>query len=77
MGKCYRIVNSHYHSLQVLLYKPVEHCFSGLGRFLNQARRPARTWFIRIASVRECLYVYVCVCVCVCVVCVCPPQGYE
>ena len=32
--------------------------------FLNQARRPARAWFLRIASVRECLYE-----------CVCPPPG--
>ena len=33
-------------------------------------------WFLRIASVRECLYVCVCVCVCLCVcvcVCVCLP----
>ena len=30
--------------------------------FLNQAHRPARAWFLRIASVRECLYE-----------CVCPP----
>ena len=36
--------------------------------FLNQAR----AWFLRIASVRELLYVCVCVCVCVYVcVCVC------
>ena len=58
--------------------------------FLNQSRaghRLARAWFLRIASVRECLYacvcMFVCVCVCVCVrVCVCVcicvrPQGYE
>ena len=31
------------------------------------ARRPARAWFLRIASVCECLYVYMCVC---------PPRGY-
>ena len=52
-------------------------------RFLNQTRAslwPARAWFLRIATVHECLYdcvcvcVYVCVCVCVCecaCVCVC------
>ena len=36
--------------------------------FLNQARvgrRPARAWFLRIASVREWLYACVFVCVCV------------
>ena len=46
--------------------------------FLNQAhagRRPVHTWFLRIASVRECLYACVCVCVCVCLR-VCLPQGY-
>ena len=35
-----------------------------------------RAWFLRIASVRELLYVCLCVCLCVCVfvcVCVCPP----
>ena len=59
-------------------------------RFLNQtcASLWPAAWFLRIATVRECLYdcvcvcvcVYVCVCVCVCVyvcvcvcVCVCPP----
>ena len=38
---------------------------------LNQARAglwPARTWFLRIVSVR----MYACVCVCVCV----RPRGY-
>ena len=45
--------------------------------FLNQARaglRPARAWFLRIASVRESMRVCVCVCLRVCVfacVCVC------
>ena len=37
--------------------------------FLNQAYAglwPAHAWFLRIASVRECLYACVCVCVCVC-----------
>ena len=34
--------------------------------------RPARAWFLRIASVRELQYVCLCVCVCVCMcVCVC------
>ena len=38
--------------------------------FLNQAHAGhmlSCAWFLRIASVRECLYVRVCVCVCVCV----------
>ena len=42
--------------------------------FLNQVRagrRPAHAWFLRIASVRECLYACVCVCVCP------RPRGYE
>ena len=37
--------------------------------FLNQAcagHRPVRAWFLRIASVRECLYACVCVCLRVC-----------
>ena len=39
--------------------------------FLNQAcmgYRPVRAWFLRIASVHECLYarVFVCVCTCMC-----------
>ena len=38
--------------------------------FLNQARQPARAWFLRIAPVRECLYACVFVCVCV------HPRGY-
>ena len=33
-----------------------------LSIFLNQARA-GRAWFLRIASVRECLYVCVCACV--------------
>ena len=47
----------------------------GIGQarqLLNQARaghRPARTWFLRIASVRELLYVCVCLCV--------RPRGYQ
>ena len=47
--------------------------FAMLLYLLNQARAglwPAHTWFLRIASVRECLYMHVCVCVCVCM-CVC------
>ena len=44
-------------------------------RFLNQMRAslwPVHAWFLRIATVRECLYDCVCVCACVCVrVCVC------
>ena len=38
--------------------------------FLNQAhagRRPVRAWFLRIASVHECLHARVFVSVCVCV----------
>ena len=42
-------------------------------KFLNQTRaghRPVRAWFLRIASVRECL------CVCVCLhVCVSTPEA--
>ena len=37
-------------------------------RVLNQAcarHRLACAWFLKIASVRECLYVCVCVCLCV------------
>ena len=37
--------------------------------FKPGARRP-HAWFLRIASVRELLYVCLCVCLCVCV---CPP----
>ena len=50
-------------------------------RFLNQTRAslwPARAWFLRIATVSECLYDCVCVCVCVCAcvrACVCPPPN--
>ena len=49
------------------------YCISNMDTFLvllNQARRPARAWFLRIASVRESMRVCVFACVCVCV---CPP----
>ena len=36
--------------------------------FLNQARRPARAWFLKIDPVQiVCMHVCVCVCVCLCV----------
>ena len=44
---------------------------------LNQvcaSRRSADAWFLRIASVRECLYACVCVFACVCV-CVSAPEA--
>ena len=35
-------------------------------QFLNQARRPARAWFLKIDPVRTSVCVFVCVFVCVC-----------
>ena len=34
-------------------------------KFCKEFLNHARAWFLRIASVRECLYACVCVCVCV------------
>ena len=71
------VVNNNSNSCNyvvAILKNPLIYCQRLLVSLLNQARaghRPARTWFLRIASVRKCL----CVCVFVCV-CVCPPQGY-
>ena len=56
MLSLYKSNNKIFQIQQNLLYR----------EFLNQAH----TWFLRMASVRECQYVYVCVCLCVC------PRGY-
>ena len=58
-GKNFKATSSVVYAVGIYMTKDFE-------GFLNQVR----TWFLRIASVRECLYPCVCVCVCVC------PQGY-
>ena len=47
------VKSSHHCSTQYNLIKP--------------GAQPARAWFLRIASVHECLYACVLACVCVCV----------
>ena len=67
-------INFIYKLSIITLFKYSKH--KALQKFLNQAHAGlwlARAWFLRIASVCECLYACVLACVCVCV----HPQGYE